>query len=203
MSDAPTARPRSARSPRPAALAAALAALATLAAAPLHAQHQLEPVNVVARNAAKANAIHEAALAASSDPRHYRSVAFMHLHSADLRERSDAQGATCLTLAGNLLYFSGDLAEAQEAFEDAGGRAEARGDAATSANAYIDAAVTARARRDGGVAEELGARAERLARSPSLTPEQRAGILSRIERVGEVRTADAAAAELRAAMRAP
>lgn len=186
------------------AQAAALLALATLVAAgSAGAQHQLDPVHVVGRKVAKANALHQAALAMNTDPRHYREVADMHLHSAYLRDPTDAQAASCLTLAGNLLYFAGDLPQAQKALEEAGTRAETNGDLVTSANAYIDAGLVARARREGAEAEELGERAEKLAASPMVTDEQRAAITRRIERAGSARTADAASALLRAAMRAP
>ncbi|MFL5577088.1 MAG: hypothetical protein ACJ79S_14080 [Gemmatimonadaceae bacterium] len=178
------------------------AALATVgAAAPARAQHQLDPVHVVGRQAAKANALHEAAVAANTDPRHYRKVADMHLHSAYLRTAADAQAPACLSLAGNLLYFAGDLDAAQRALEESADRSETRGDVAASANALIDAGLVARARRQGADAEALGARAEKLAASPLMTAEQRTAITRRLERASAARTADASDALLRAAMR--
>lgn len=162
-------------------LTAVVATLAAALAFPSEGvtQARLEPVRVIAR-AAEASALAAQAESLYSTPRKWRKAASLHLRAAELRPIGDGSAVRDLSMAAHLYRAAGAEGRARAAMERAADQAAKRGDIFTAATAYVDAGFLAlEARREDKV-PALARKAELLAKSPLLTSEQRARIMSRV-----------------------
>lgn len=157
-------------------------ALLTLSSttAVLTAQHALEPVHVTASATARADRLHEAAMALPTETRFAAKAAKLHEQSAELRGEGDPEAVNCLRSAAFLRYYAGSRRTSADLMERAAARAANIGDVARAADAYIDAAYIAQELRDGGRARDLARRAQLLANSPLISDVQRAALRARI-----------------------
>jgi len=162
-------------------LAATGVLLATLGLpAAVSAQYQL-PTLI---SSAKADSLHEAALALTAQHR-YGDAARLHRESAELRDLDDPLGYRCLKDAAALVYATGDRSSARADMAAAASQALARGDLRAAADAYLDAAWIAQEQKNIKQVWENGHRAETLADSPLLGTADRMAILGRIQRAPE------------------
>ncbi len=136
-------------------------------------------------SSAKADSLHERAVALARTTHRWRDAARLHRRSAELRSADDPLGFRCLTEAAALAYASNDHSGAQTDMADAAGQALTRGDLRAAALAYLDAAWIAQEQKNPRQVWELGHRAEMLADSPFLGASDRAAILQRITRAPE------------------
>ena len=160
----------------------ASAAIAATLALPSTAtsQYRLPTITSVA----KADSLHQSAVALSSDFRRLRDAARLHEESAALRAPEDSLAFRCLRTAAQLSYAKDDLARAQRDMAAAGSQALARGDIEKSAQAYADAAWLASERQHRDEVRTLARQAEMLAASPLLSGPQRVAILKRFVHTG-------------------
>jgi hypothetical protein len=162
-------------------LAVASALLATLGLpAAASAQYQLPTLT----SSAKADSLHEAALALTAKHR-YGDAARLHRRSAELRDPDDPLGYRCLKDAAALVYATGDRSSARADMAAAASQALARGELRAAADAYLDAAWIAQEQKNVKQVWENGHRAEMLADSPLLGVADRIAIMKRIERAPE------------------
>ena len=157
-----------------AVLAAALALPSTGAA-----QARLEPVRVIAR-AAEASALAAQAESLYGTPKKWRKAAGLHLRAAELRPVGDGSAIRDLSMAAHLYRAAGAEGRARTAMERAADQAAERGDVYTAATAYVDAGFLALEARRTDQVPALARKAVLLAKSPLLTSEQRARIMSRV-----------------------
>lgn len=166
--------------------AAVLATLALPSAA--FSQYRLPTITSVA----KADSIHEAAVALTGNVNRWRDAARLHRQSAALRPPDDSLSYRCLTKAAYLSYGKDDLTNAQSDMAAAAAQALARGDVEKAALAYADAAWVANERKHPGEVRSLARQAEALASSPLLSGKQRSTILGRFVHTGPVLATEAA-----------
>lgn len=135
------------------------------------------------RMAQRADSLHGAAITMQAQDGRLAEAARLYKEEVKLRPRDDPGAVDALLLAANLLSADNRPLEARRTLEDAGDRALGAGDVERGARAFIEAAVVAD--RDGNKEEvrRLAHRAELLAISPQLTPEQRQEISRRIRRL--------------------
>jgi hypothetical protein len=100
--------------------------------------------------------------------------------AAAQRAADDVAAVGEWAIAGELYHFTGSLSRAQASLEHAAERALANGQVLESARNYLKAAVVANERGRNGDAVKLARSAERLARSPHLTPAECDCILGHI-----------------------
>lgn len=131
-------------------------------------------------------AMHERALSMQASGSNLTAVADLHIRSARLRPATDPQVQRCLYTAGHLYYYAGDLRKAFDLMVEASDVALSRGDAVWAANAFLLAAQIAV--DDGRMADAraMVQRAEVLAHGPAFNVVQRAAILDRIVRRGQI-----------------
>lgn len=159
-----------------------MASVATVAiAAPATAQdrpsYELPAIEV----AVLQSDLHQTAISLYELPQFWGLAADLHKQAAENLPRNDAGRFFGFSRAGLLYFYSGDFVDARRSMEDAAQVAEATGDAFTAANAYVDAAFVAIAEGYAGKKREFVNEARELAGSESLTAEEKAGILERIE----------------------
>jgi hypothetical protein len=174
------------RTPTRALLASAAIVAALTLPSPASSQYRLPTITSVAR----ADSLHESAVALSSDFRRLRDAARLHEQSAALRAPEDSLAFRCLTTAAQLSYAKKDLADAQRDMAAAAAHALARGDIQKSAQAFADAAWLADARQHRGEVRSLARQAEMLAASPLLSGPQRVAILKRFVHTGREMASD-------------
>ena len=157
-------------------------ALATVAVPALAAaQHRLEPVRVVAADAAaRAAALHAEGEHDAQMLDRMKRASRLHEQSAKLRAPDDPQLPACLREAALLRYYSGDRSGAVRLMEDAAARAADRGDVIVAAQSFSDAAVIAHELKQPARAWGLGVRADVLTSSPLLNDDQRTNLRERI-----------------------
>jgi hypothetical protein len=109
-----------------------------------------------------------------------REAAALHRASAALRSADDSSAETCLELAGNLLTYESDFAEARAAMRAAAAHALDRGDGARAAELTLLAGFVAREQGDAAGGRAYAREARRLANAPSVSVARRTAILSRI-----------------------
>ena len=148
------------------------------AAATLSAQQTLDPVRVTAN--AAADRFHDEAMAMPTETRLANNAAKLHERSAELRDASDPQAASCLRTAAFLRYYAGGRRASADLMEKAAERAAEIGDVARAADSYVDAAYIAQELRESDRARSFARRAELLANSPLISETQRASIRARI-----------------------
>jgi len=159
-------------------LAVAGVMLATLCLpAAASAQYQLPTIT----SSAKADSLHEAALALTAKHR-YGDAARLHRQAAGLRDPDDPLGFQCLKDAAALVYATGNRSSARADMAAAASQALARGDLRAAADAYLDAAWIAQEQNNRKQVWEYGHRAEMLADAPLIGTADRAAILKRIDR---------------------
>lgn len=102
--------------------------------------------------------------------------------AAQLRGAEDPQAIKDLMFSANVRLQVGDHVRAQQQFVQAAEWALAMGDVEKAAHGFTRAAVIAVELKDVSYAHQLCDRAEKLARSPLLTPSQRDAILRQFVR---------------------
>ena len=164
-----------------------LAAALSLPALPLAgapARPEPTPGRRVARRAdpmdpERAAALRARATVLMKDHAHFRQAATLLLQSSALTPVEDSARAH-LYLAGNLLYYTGELGEAQSLMAQSADAALERGDVEAAASALVNAAWLAAKRRHGLEAREYALRALHLSASPLLSASLRDRIRQRV-----------------------
>lgn len=156
--------------------------VSTLLVLPARAAVAQRTIALTAPASAEADKMHRQAddVMATCDRRHWKLAAGLLEQAAALRAPNDTVAIAEKLVAGQLFHHRGALARAQANLEGAAQQALANGRLLQSADAYLLAAVVANEQRHGQRAVDLARSAERLARSPHLTPAQSDGILDRI-----------------------
>ena len=135
-------------------------------------------------NGARAAELRAQATALFPDRSRYPRAAELLQQASALTPVEDPARADDLRVAANLLYYTGEVSEAQDAMVQAAEAALARGDIDVAANCFIDAGWLAAARHGNREARELAYRALHLTASPFLTNDQREGIRKRLALAG-------------------
>lgn len=161
------------------AVAASMAIL--IGTAPLNAQdrpsYELPAIEV----AVMQSGLHQIAVQLYEFPDRWDEAANLHRLAADELPRNDAGQFFGYSRAGLLYFYAGEYDDARRLMERAAGVAEATGDAFTAANTYVDAAFIAIAEGFAGKKREFVREARELADSETLSAEERADILARID----------------------
>lgn len=143
------------------------------------------PATVMAAQSDPA-AKHERALSMQASGSQLMAVARLHVESARGRAPADPQAQRCLSTAAHLHYYAGSRTQARRLLIEASEVALRRGDVEYAAHSLLTAAVIAQETKNASALEELVQRAELLAQGPALSIAQRAAILARIQRRGEI-----------------
>jgi tetratricopeptide (TPR) repeat protein len=161
--------------------AVAASAAVIVAAAPAAAQdrpsYELPAIEVSVLQ----NDLHQRAISLYEFPEFWELAGDLHKQAADNLPRNDAGQFYGYSRAAVLYFHVGEFDEARRAMEDAAEVAEATGDVFVAANTYVDAAFIAIAEGYAGKKREFVGQARELADSESITPEERADILARID----------------------
>jgi hypothetical protein len=161
--------------------AVAASAAVIVAAAPVAAQdrpsYELPAIEV----AVMQNDLHQTAISLYEFPSQWKLAGDLHKEAAESLPRNNAGQFFGFSRAAVLYFHAGDFDDARRAMQDAAEVAEATGDDYVAANTYVDAAFIAIAEGFAGKKREFVRDAKRLADSESVTPEERAEILTRIE----------------------
>ena len=104
----------------------------------------------------------------------------IHAEVLGMRTVSKSRYADCARTQGYLAYHTGNLREAQEAFEAAGAGAMLRGEVYDAATAFVYAALTAASRSRFDDAQRLGQKAAGLVEWPLLSAEERMTLTRRL-----------------------
>jgi len=159
----------------------AASAAVIVAAAPAAAQdrpsYELPAIEV----AVMQNGLHQQAIALYEFPSQWKLAADLHKQAAESLPRNDAGQFFGFSRAALLYFYAGELSQSRRAMQDAAEVAEATGDDYVAANTFVDAAFIAIAEGFAGKKREFVRDAKRLAEAESVTPEERAEILERIE----------------------
>lgn len=128
--------------------------------------------------ASPAFALESRALAWLETPARWPDVARALEQAAALRGAEDRRAIDDLLFAAGAHWSAGELAGARAAFVSAGEAAISHGEVFRAAYAFLLGAVAANEANDPVATLELRTRAERLARSPVVTPAQRQRIFA-------------------------
>ncbi len=127
------------------------------------------------------NDLHQTAISLYEMPAFWELAGDLHKQAADQLPRNSAGQFFGYNRAAVLYFHAGDFVDARRAMEDAAEVAEATGDVFTAANAYVDAAFIAIAEGYAGKKREFVSEARVLADSESITAEEKADIIARID----------------------
>jgi hypothetical protein len=133
------------------------------------------PVDVVRAEEMEAQAYEEL-----RDVKRIGKAATLLRKAAALRPVGDPVAVTDLTVAGQLFYYVGNLRTARTTSLNAAEAAIRIGDVLTAANTLIDVTHIAYVLRDASTALTSFERAELLARSPHLKPNERMQLMQRL-----------------------
>ena len=125
--------------------------------------------------------LHQTAISLYELPTFWELAGDLHLQAAENLPRNDAGQFYGFSRAAVLYFHAGEFDASRRAMEDAAEVAEATGDFFVAANTYVDAAFIAIAEGYAGKKREFVREARDLADSVSITDEERAEILARIE----------------------
>ena len=127
------------------------------------------------------NDLHQTAISLYEMPTYWELAGDLHKRAADELPRNSARQFFGYSRAAVLYFHAGEFDDARRSMEDAAEVAEATGDVFTAANAYVDAAFIAIAEGYAGKKREFVSEARLLADSESITEEEKADILARID----------------------
>ena len=127
------------------------------------------------------NDLHQTAISLYEMPTYWELAGDLHKRAADALPRNSAGQFFGYSRAAVLYFHAGEFDDARRSMEDAAEVAEATGDVFTAANAYVDAAFIAIAEGYAGKKREFVSEARILADSESITEEEKADILARID----------------------
>jgi ATP/maltotriose-dependent transcriptional regulator MalT len=159
------------------AAAVAFVALAAPATAQDRPSYELPAIEV----AVLQNDLHQTAISLYEIPTFWKLAGDLHKQAAENLPRNDAGQFFGFNRAAVLYFHAGEFDDARRAMEDAAEVAHATGDEYVAASTYVDAAFIAIAEGFAGKKREFVRQARLLLDSESLTAEERAEILSRIE----------------------
>lgn len=156
---------------------AVLLAIAAPAAAQDRPSYELPAIEV----AVLQDDLHQTAISLYEIPHFWKLAGDLHKQAADNLPRNAAGQYFGFSRAAILYFHAGEFDDARRAMEDAAEVAVATGDAYVAANSYVDAAFMAIAEGYAGKKREFVREARALADSETITPEDRAEILLRID----------------------
>jgi hypothetical protein len=125
--------------------------------------------------------LHQMAVQLYEFPDRWEDAANLHKQAAEDLLRNDPGQYFGYSRAALLYFYAGEFGDARRSMEKAARVAEATGDAFTAANTFVDAAFVAIAEGFAGKKRQFVKDARELAQSETVTVEERAGILARID----------------------